>query len=186
MSQPSAAPENMVPQGTHHIAFASRDSKKTYDFYHNQLGMPLVRTENHLVGDGYFRHFFFDMGAGQLIGFFEVHNVGEKKDYTTDFSESAGLPAWVNHVAFKVADEDAYEAIKLRLKENNVALLGEVDHDWCKSVYLSDPNGITLEYCFTQPETDIVQSLEEAHALLFSTSKTQITEDSRKKSVAQD
>jgi len=186
MSQPTAAPANMIPQGLHHIAFASRDSEATYDFYHNKLGMPLVRTENHLVGEGYFRHFFFDIGAGQLIGFFEVHNVGESEDYATDFSKSVGLPPWVNHVAFKVDDEEAYEAMKVRLKENGVVTLGEVDHDWCKSIYLSDPNGLTLEYCFTRPNVDIIQTLDTAYDLLFSTSKDDITEESRKSKVKQD
>ncbi len=183
MTSPAAAPENMVPMGLHHIAYASRDSAATYDFYHNKLGMPLVRTENHLVGEGYFRHFFFDIGNNQLIGFFEVHNVGERDDYTTDFADSVGLPAWVNHIAFKLEDEAAYEALKIRLEENGVALLGEVDHDWCKSIYLADPNGLTLEYCYSMPDTDIVQPLDVAHDLLFNSDAGTLDDSSRKKRV---
>ena len=56
----------------HHVAYATRDSEATYDFYANKLGMKLLRTENHRQGDGYFRHFFFDMGAGECLAFFEI------------------------------------------------------------------------------------------------------------------
>lgn len=40
MSSPKPAPENMIPKGLRHIAFAARDREETYDFYHNKLGMP--------------------------------------------------------------------------------------------------------------------------------------------------
>lgn len=179
------APENMKPKGIHHIAFASKDTQATFDFYHNKLGMNLVRTENHRQQDGYFRHFFFDMGNEQMIGFFEVNNVGEKPDYKTDLSESVGLPLWVNHIAFNVESEARYKEIKQRAKANGVAFLAQVDHDWVKSIYFMDPNGLMLEYTYEVPgklEQD-PQDLETAYKLLFQPAETIGAETSKEDKV---
>lgn len=179
------APENMKPKGIHHIAFASKDTQATFDFYHNKLGMNLVRTENHRQQDGYFRHFFFDMGNEQMIGFFEVNNVGEKPDYKTDLSESVGLPLWVNHIAFNVESEVRYKEIKQRAKANGVGFLAQVDHDWVKSIYFMDPNGLMLEYTYEVPgklEQD-PQDLETAYKLLFQPAETIGAETSKEDKV---
>lgn len=183
MSQPNPS---VGTKGIHHLAFGTRDSKATYDFYHNKLGMPLVRTENHRQGKGYFRHYFFDMGGEQYMAFFEVHNVGEKKDYKTDLSESVGLPLWVNHISFKVENEAIYEQLKQRAKQNDVPILAEVDHDWCKSLYMTDPNGIMLEYTFDYDPAAFPQDSKEAYDLLFNLPEEAITEDTRKNKVDTD
>ena len=166
---PTPAPSGMKPKGIHHIAFASKDTQATYDFYHNKLGMDLVRTENHRQEGGYFRHYFFDMGNEQMIGFFEVNGVGEEADYKTDLSKSVGLPLWVNHIAFNAESEERYEEIKQLAKNNGVDFLAQVDHDWVKSMYFMDPNGLMLEYTYEVPgklEED-PQDLETAYNLLF-------------------
>ena len=85
-------PESVRSRSIHHIAFATRDPEATYEFYARKLGMTLLHTENHRQGDGYFRHFFFDMGGGEALAFFEVHGVGEKADFRTDISRGLGLP----------------------------------------------------------------------------------------------
>lgn len=187
MSSLKPAPENMIPKGLHHVAYAARDCKATYDFYHNKLGMPLCLTELHRIGDGYFRHYFFDMGQGQLLGFFEVHGVGEKEDYRTDLNSACGLPLWVNHLAFDAEDEATYERVKARIKENGVRVAMEVDHDWCKSIYIMDPNGIMLEYSYNvTPAEEVVQTHEEAYRLLFEVPPEDIGSDTEKKAVAGD
>jgi len=172
---------DMRPKGIHHIAFASRDTQATYDFYHNKLGMKLFRTENHLQQGGYFRHFFFDMGNDQLMGFFEVNGVGEQPDYKTDLSSSLGLPLWVNHIAFNAENEQRFEEIKKRAKENGVKFMAKVDHDWVKSIYFLDPNGLMLEYTYEVPgklQAD-PQDSETAYKLLFQTPES-IGEETRK------
>jgi catechol 2,3-dioxygenase-like lactoylglutathione lyase family enzyme len=178
---PLPAPKGMKPKGIHHIAFASQNTAATYDFYHNKLGMNLVRTENHRQEGGYFRHFFFDMGNEQMMGFFEVNGVGEKPDFKTDLSKSLGLPLWVNHIAFNAESVERYDELKQRAKENGVEFLAQVDHDWLKSMYFMDPNGLMLEYTYEVPgklEED-PQDLETAYNLLFQDPDT-IGEESSK------
>jgi len=186
MSSTQPTPETMIPHGLHHIAYATRDSKATYDFYHNKLGMPLCLTENHRHGDGYFRHFFFDMGQGELLGFFEVHGVGEKEDFRTEINATLGLPPWINHIAFDVENEEAYQKVKNRIKESGIRVAMEVDHGWCKSIYVIDPNGITLEYSYNvTPAEKVIQSHEEAYRLLFELPADQIGAETEKARIKQ-
>lgn len=175
-------PETVRANGLHHLAFATKCSDATYDFYHNKLGMPLKRTENHRQAKGYFKHYFFDMGRDQCMAFFELHGVGETSDYRTDVSTGLGMPLWVNHVAFDIENETNYQAMKARLRERKVTLLGEADHGWCKSLYLVDPNMIMLEFTYTTVEYALEeQGHDRAYQLLFDTDADDIGEETRKK-----
>ena len=169
--------------GIHHIAFGTKCTDATYQFYHERLGMTLARVENHRKGKGYFKHFFFDMGGGQYMAFFEMHNVGEREDFRTDINLAVGVPMWINHVAFKASSEAVYEEIKARCKANAVPLLAEVDHDWCKSVYLIDPNGLMLEFTYNHNPAGFRQDPVEALRLLTQPGE-EIAEDTRKTKVS--
>lgn len=170
----------MNTRGYHHTAFATKDIQATYAFYHEKLGLPLAHTELHRNGDGWFKHFFFDLGEGQLLGFFAFENVGEKPDYGTNISTGLGTPAWVNHLAFNVGNEESYQTMKQRAVDNGLRLAGETDHDWCKSIYLMDPNGILVEFTYTHRPERYNQTPEEAYEKLFETAPEDIPESSRK------
>lgn len=157
---------SIASKSLHHVAYATRDPEATYEFYSKKLGMRLAHTENHRQGDGYFRHFFFDIGSGEFLAFFEVRDVGEKTDYRTDVSSSAGLPVWVNHLAFRLDTEEELDAMKRRMIDNGIDGLQEIDHGWCRSVYALDPNGIMIEFCVTTKPHDFAMSEEEALRLL--------------------
>jgi catechol 2,3-dioxygenase-like lactoylglutathione lyase family enzyme len=163
----------------HHVAFGTRDVEATYDFYARRLGLSLVHTENHRVGKGWMRHFFFDMGNDECLGFFEFGDVGEREGYRTDVSTGLGLPVWVNHVAFNVDGLDALEAMKKRCEDQGVELLMETDHGWCRSIYMVDPNGIMVEFTTTTKAEAFGQSEEEALRLLRQPPET-FTEADRK------
>jgi len=156
----------LIPNGIHHVAYCTRDPEATYEFYTKKLGMPLARTENHKQGEGFFRHFFFDMGNGECLAFFYVEGVGEQEDYKTDISETAGLPVWVNHIAFQLHSLEELETKKSEIKAAGLDQMMEVDHGWCTSVYLVDPNGIMVEYCVTTDAAEFQQTEEEALALM--------------------
>lgn len=174
------APRSM-PQSKslHHVAYATRDPEATYAFYSGKLGMPLVHAENHIQGDGYFRHFFFDMGNGDCLAFFAVQDVGENSDYRTDISSGAGLPIWVNHIAFRLDTQAELEAMTRQLHERGIEHLHEIDHGWCRSIYTVDPNGIMVEFCVTTDREAFAQTEEEALRLLR-LSPEQFSEESRK------
>jgi glyoxylase I family protein len=155
-----------APTRYHHVAFGTKDIDKTYDFYANRLGLPLSHCESHLSGKGWFKHFFFDIGNGEQLGFFAFENVGEKDGYRTDISTGLGLPPWVNHVAFNMASMEDLETMKGRAEQNGVELAMEVDHGWCHSIYFVDPNGIMVEFTTDTDTAAFTQSVEEALRVL--------------------
>ena len=163
----------------HHVAFATRDVEATHAFYAEALGLPLVHTENHRQGDGWFRHFFFDIGGGECLAFFEVNDVGEKPDHGTQISLGLGLPIWVNHLAFRLDTLEELDAMTRRLASRGMQPLRQIDHGWCKSLYLVDPNGIMVEFCVTTDAARFTQTEAEALRLLR-TPPDEIPEASRK------
>jgi catechol 2,3-dioxygenase-like lactoylglutathione lyase family enzyme len=164
--------------GLHHVAFTTRDPEATYQFYSQKLGMKLIHTENHLRGDGYFRHFFFSLGNNEAIGFFELHGVGEEKEFKTEISTGLGLPPWANHIAFRLDNLEEIKAMTKRMHEHGIDQVMEIDHGWCTSIYTLDPNGILVEFCVTTDEEAFAQTEEEALRLLRLT-PDEIAEDAR-------
>ncbi len=64
-------------------------------------------------------------------------------------SGAHGLPTWVNHLAFHADDRDDLDRrLKQWLEQGNDVV--EIDHDWCVSIYATDPNGTMVEWCLTR------------------------------------
>jgi catechol 2,3-dioxygenase-like lactoylglutathione lyase family enzyme len=122
----------------------------TRAFYQDVLGFPLVRADLVEIGDeGLLRHFFFDVGGGQLMGFMSGEDVnGYPKQFDAGINRGLGLAPGVYHFAFDAASEADLERIKRHLQGHGVKVRGPVDHEgWCKSIYFLDPNGLQLEVC---------------------------------------
>lgn len=134
----------------HHIAFACRDLEATHHFYEELLGFPLVYTEVDERKRGYMKHVFYDLGDGSCMAFFDLHGMGEPDDLRTAISTDLDLPVWVNHVAIR-ADEQRIREVKARLDAENMPLTMELDHGWCQSAYVVDPNGILVEFTVDTP-----------------------------------
>ena len=69
-------------RGVHHLALVTPDMDATVRFYVGVLGMPLVAT----LRAGPMRHYFFELGPGNTIAFFEVPDA-------ETFSKPAGAPS---------------------------------------------------------------------------------------------
>jgi catechol 2,3-dioxygenase-like lactoylglutathione lyase family enzyme len=150
MSGPGSNGRGAAPPAIHHVAFACRDADATHHFYSDLLGLRLVHTEATPFDKGWFRHLFYDCGDGSAIAFFDLHGVGEPEPLRTAISTDLGLPAWVNHLALRV-DESSKATILQRLEADGVLPDIEIDHGWCVSTYLTDPNGILVELCLDRP-----------------------------------
>lgn len=134
----------------HHIAFACRNLEATHHFYEDLLGFPLVHTEVDQRRNGYMKHVFYDLGDGSCLAFFDLHGMGEPEQLRTAISTDLDLPVWVNHVAIR-ADEQRVRGVKERLDEAGIPLSMELDHGWCQSAYVVDPNGILVEFTVDTP-----------------------------------
>jgi catechol-2,3-dioxygenase len=57
------------------------------------------------------------------------------------------VPSAFYHFAFEAGSEAALEDKRHELLARGVDVTDVVDHDWAKSIYFKDPNGIQLEFC---------------------------------------
>jgi catechol 2,3-dioxygenase-like lactoylglutathione lyase family enzyme len=127
-------------RGVNHLALVTDDMDATVRFYVGVLGARLIAT----IGTDTFRHYFFEIGTGNSVAFFEYR--GFELD---QFAKPAGIPhkqaSQFDHVSFALADEEALLELRDRLKRANCEVTDVVDHGIMHSVYFTDPNGIALE-----------------------------------------
>ena len=147
----------MTNKGFSHIGLSTLDLDRTRDFYENVLGFKAVRCDIIRVKEGgQIRHIFFDTGRDQLIAFMEARGVpGVPGHYDAGITRGLGVPSAFYHFAFEVGSEAGLDEKRRELIGKGVEVTNVVDHDWAKSIYFKDPNGIQLEFCcFTRNLND--------------------------------
>lgn len=118
-------------RGLHHAALVARDVEETIAFYQGVLGFPLTEIfENRDYAGS--NHFFFDIGNGNLIAFFDFPGLPLE-----EYQEVIG---GLHHLAISVEPE-RWVALRGRLDEAGVEYLEESG----SSIYFRDPNGARLE-----------------------------------------
>lgn len=139
----------MTHKGFSHIGLSTLDLNKTRDFWENVLGFKPVRCDIIKIKEGgQIRHIFFDTGRDQLVAFMEARGVpGVPVEYDAGINRGLGVPAAFYHFAFEAGTETGLEQKRQELTAKGVKVTEIVDHDWAKSIYFSDPNGMSLEYC---------------------------------------
>jgi catechol 2,3-dioxygenase-like lactoylglutathione lyase family enzyme len=146
----------MSNKGFSHIGLSTLDLDRTRDFYENVLGFKAVRCDVIKIAEGgRIRHVFFDTGRDQLIAFMEARGVpGVPSQYDAGINRGLGVPNAFYHFAFEAGSEAALAAKRKELISKGVDVTEVVDHDWAKSIYFKDPNGLQLEYCCFTRELD--------------------------------
>lgn len=142
----------MTLNGIHHVAYRCRDAKETVEWYQKHLGMDFILAiaEDEVPStrepDPYM-HVFLDAGGGNVLAFFELPT-------KTEMDRDRNTPAWVQHLALKVASEADLLAAKDRLTAAGIKVIGPIDHTLFHSIYFFDPNGhrIELAHDVTTPE----------------------------------
>ena len=132
--------------GVHHLALICADPERTIAFYQGVLGFPLVELFENRDYEGS-SHFFFDIGAGNMLAFFDFPGLGLEP-----VPEGLG---GVQHVAISVTPE-TFETLKGRLDRAGVAYIGP-DRGIKESVYFKDPDGIQVEL-IRQPLMEVPES----------------------------
>ena len=143
-------------RGINHLALVCANMDRTIEFYQGVLGMPLVKTLDLPGGRG--KHYFFDIGGGDCIAFFEFPKGPAAVDLKT-LNKMAATPGMMNHVAFDVSDE-MIETYRKRLAAKGIEVTEVVNHDdtertvspevnattFVRSIYFRDPDGMQLEF----------------------------------------
>src|SRR5262249_6321739 len=82
------------------------------------------------------------------IGFLEPRGIpGVPAAYDAGINRGLGVPAAFYHFAFEAGSEAALAERRDELRAKGVEVTDIVDHEWAKSIYFKDPNGLSLEYC---------------------------------------
>ncbi len=160
--------------GFHHVALATRDTAATHAFYTEVMGFELVKVvAAPTPGEhgGWSKHFFYstagsgavDSGDQGMIAFWEIHDSEIGTDFPVDINTTAGLPWWVNHVAFDAPTIEDLHRHRDRWRTHGQHVL-EVDHEFCISIYIRDPSGNMVEFChttraFTPAEIELSQRM---------------------------
>ena len=152
-------------KGLNHVAWRCIDAEQTRQFYEDVLGLPLVHTvtSDTIPSTGerspYF-HLFFEMGDGSYVAFFDIRD-GKGATVSED------TPSWLHHFAFEVDSVDDVLAMKRRLEEAGVEVLGVTDHHFINSIYFFDPNGLRLEITArTETQAYMDEARQRAHPAL--------------------
>ena len=118
-------------RGLHHMALLSSDVERTVRFYQEVLGFPLTDIFENRDYPGS-NHFFFDIGHGNLIAFFDFPDL--------DLGPYAEVLGGLHHVAISITPEE-WERARTRLDEAGVPYQLESG----TSIYFRDPDGARLE-----------------------------------------
>ena len=146
-------------QRIHHVAYRCNNAKETVEFYQRVLGMDfqLAIAENEVPStkapDPYM-HVFLDAGNGNVLAFFEIPN-------SPPMGKDPNTPAWVQHIAFEVADMDTLLAAKEKAESAGLSVIGPVEHTIFKSIYFFDPNGHRLEIATNTAKPGMLEKLHE-------------------------
>ena len=118
-------------RGVHHIALLSSNVERTIRFYQDVLGFPLTELFENRDYEGS-NHFFFDIGHGNLLAFFDFPDLG--------LGPYAEVLGGLHHIAISV-EREQWEAAKERLEAIGVPVHVESG----TSMYFPDPDGARLE-----------------------------------------
>jgi catechol 2,3-dioxygenase-like lactoylglutathione lyase family enzyme len=118
-------------RGLHHVAFLSSDVERTVRFYQELLEFPLTDIFENRDYRGS-NHFFFDIGNGNLIAFFDFPGL--------DLGPYAEVLGGLHHIAISV-EPDKWQRLRAKLDEAGVEYLLESG----TSIYFRDPDGLRVE-----------------------------------------
>lgn len=153
-----------LPSRLHHTAYVTKDLEATRKFYEDIIGLPLVATwceKDELFGaERVYCHLFFGLADGSALAFFSFANPADQELFGPKMPESP-----FHHIALNV-DAETQAGIEQRaaaagLTEPNFYVL---EHGYCRSIYLKDPNGMTVEFTRDHPKADEIARTRRATA----------------------
>jgi catechol 2,3-dioxygenase-like lactoylglutathione lyase family enzyme len=164
MGDPRASTD-VRPARLHHHAFVVRDQETTRRFYEDVVGLPLVATwcEEEDFGEGptAYCHTFYQLADGSALAFFEFADPKDAERFRRRHPTSV-----FDHVAL-AATKATQDGVRQRAHAADIPCR-VVDHGYCTSLYLWDPDGLLLELTVDEPSAvaDAPEHRARAHAEL--------------------
>ncbi|MGV2917443.1 VOC family protein [Streptomyces alfalfae] len=153
-----------LPLRLHHHAWLTDDQEATRRFYEDVLGLPLAATwtETAVISgaERAYCHTFYGLADGGALAFFQFADPADQKEFATDVNFTP-----FRHIAFKVGQE-TQKAMRKRISEAGYREPDTfvTDHGFCFSLYITDPNGLMLEFTVDHPEAEKTETERRATA----------------------
>ncbi|MGX7896248.1 VOC family protein [Tsuneonella sp. HG222] len=157
---------NSVPSRLHHTAYVSKDLEATRHFYEDILGMPLVATwceQEELFGkERTYCHCFFGLNDGSALAFFQFAHDDDQAEFGPELASSP-----FRHVALNV-DKATQDELERRIRDNGLEATYVLEHGYCRSVYVVDPDGMIVEFTHDAPHVEQINEMrkKDAHSEL--------------------
>jgi glyoxylase I family protein len=154
-----------LPSRLHHTAYTTKDMEKTRVFYEEVIGMPLVATwseSDELFGKvRTYCHCFFGLADGGALAFFQFADQSDEHTFSPPIPETP-----FHHIALKV-DQETQREIEGRIQAAGYTAPDTfvLEHGYCRSVYIKDPNGMLLEFTRDAPDAERIAEERQADAL---------------------
>jgi glyoxylase I family protein len=158
------AQSKKLPIRLHHNAYVTRDQEKTRQFYEDVIGMPLVATwceSDELFGKvRTYCHTFYGMADGGALAFFQFEDSKDQEEFGPKMPASP-----FHHIALAV-NAETQAAIEKRIVAAGIKPPDTfvLEHGYCRSVYVTDPNGLILEFTRDHPEAGTISRDRRADA----------------------
>jgi len=155
---------NGLPSRLHHTAYVTKDLEATRHFYEDIIGLPLVATwceSDELFGaERTYCHCFFGLGDGGALAFFQFADPGDQALFGPKMPASP-----FHHIALNT-DIATQKEIEGRLKAAGYEAPKTyvLEHGYCRSVYVTDPNGMIVEFTHDAPQVEEINKTRRADA----------------------
>ncbi|MEV0265421.1 VOC family protein [Streptomyces sp. NPDC050617] len=153
-----------LPLRLHHHAWVTDDQEATRRFYEDVLGLPLVATwtEREVMRgvERVYCHTFYGLEDGGALAFFQFADPEDQKEFQTEINFTP-----LRHIAFKV-EQGTQDAMWKRITEAGYTEPETIvlDHGFCVSLYITDPNGLRLEFAVDHPDVEKIDAERRATA----------------------
>lgn len=144
-----------LPSRLHHTAYVARDLEATRHFYEDIIGLPLIATwceKDMLFGaERTYCHVFFGLADGSALAFFQFADPNDQEQFGPKMPFTP-----FQHIALNV-DPETQALIEARLAKAGYSEphFFVLEHGYCRSIYVTDPNGMIVE--FTRDHPDVAQ-----------------------------
>jgi catechol 2,3-dioxygenase-like lactoylglutathione lyase family enzyme len=153
-----------LPSRLHHTAYTTKDMEKTRRFYEGLIGLPLIATwseSDELFGKmRTYCHCFFGLADGGALAFFQFADKADENEFSPPIPETP-----FHHIALKV-DKDTQDGIEKRVRTAGYVPpdFYVLEHGYCRSIYIKDPNGLVVEFTLDAPDADTITRDRKADA----------------------
>jgi catechol 2,3-dioxygenase-like lactoylglutathione lyase family enzyme len=148
----------MLPSRLHHTAYVTKNLELTRAFYEDLIGLPLLATwceSDMLFGaERTYCHVFFGLADGGALAFFQFARPEDAELFGPKMPSSP-----FHHIALKV-DEDVQAGIQRRLSGAGYVepKMFVLEHGYCRSLYVEDPNGMIVEFTVDHAKVDEINA----------------------------